>query len=178
MDRIKLEITQEMIDFAVPRDSSHCMFAEAIKVAIPDATHISVDTQTIRLTRPKYGKRYIYLTPRVAQLAIIQWDMGQKPEPFEAVIRQPQTTFAGSRQATAELMKAAGLSNPKQLTEDHKQKIKDGIAKANRTKKKLIANVSGTVPRVEGGEPPPLAKTKDNVPFARRRAFGLRALDL
>ena len=46
---ITIPVTQEHIDQSMARNSSHCMTALAIQKAIPDARHICVDLQTIRL---------------------------------------------------------------------------------------------------------------------------------
>jgi hypothetical protein len=58
------------------------MIAEAIKEQLPDVRSVSVDIQTIRFTDPKKGIRYIYPTPRLAGMALINFDQGVKPEPF------------------------------------------------------------------------------------------------
>jgi len=78
--RLEISVTAEHIEEGVRKSSSHCMTKEAIKSAIPDATRISVDIQTIRYTL--YGRRYTYLTPRSVQEAIIDWDGGILIEPF------------------------------------------------------------------------------------------------
>src|SRR6266496_3380622 len=80
--RLQLDITQEMIDTAVPRDSGHCMIADAVKAAYPSATRISVDIQSIRFSDPLTDKRYVYLTPRTGQVALLEFDRGIHPVPF------------------------------------------------------------------------------------------------
>jgi hypothetical protein len=62
---IVIPVTRSHIDQSMQRNSSHCMTALAIAEAIPDATHIAVDLQCIRLSRR--GLRYVFLTPHVAQ---------------------------------------------------------------------------------------------------------------
>lgn len=78
-----VKVTQHHIDTALPQDSEHCMIADAIKDAFPGARMVSVDTSTIRFTDPKKGLRYVYFTPPFAQSALIGWDEGVRPEPFE-----------------------------------------------------------------------------------------------
>lgn len=75
-----VEITQNHIDTAIPKDSSHCMISDALKESIPGATRISTDLATIRYS--KDGKRYIFATPRIAQIALLQFDEGVKMKPF------------------------------------------------------------------------------------------------
>jgi hypothetical protein len=59
------------------------MIADAIKEAIPNAQSVAVDLVTIRWTDPVRELRYIYLTPRRAQLALIDFDRGVVPKPFD-----------------------------------------------------------------------------------------------
>lgn len=158
--RIKLVITNEMIEDAIPRDSSHCLWAESVKVAVPDARHVSVDLQTIRFSNPVKGLRYTYLTPRIAQIALVQFDQGIRPEPQEVLLRNGQVTAAGRRMPTSKPLSEAQL---KQRQVAYK---KSGLAKA-----KLHSETSsGTVPAKVGGKTPPIAAGK-------RRAFGLRGME-
>ena len=80
--KLYVPVTQEIIDSAVPRDSGYCMFAEAIKKCLPGITKVAVDLQTIRFSDPDKRKRYCYLTPRICQVALVNFDQGTKPEPF------------------------------------------------------------------------------------------------
>lgn len=160
--RVVMEITNDVIKDAVPRDSSHCMFAEAVKNAYPEASHVSVDLQTIRFTDLKKGFRYTYLTPRVAQVAIVKFDQGSLPEPFSCRLRNGQVTRSGNKHR----------SGP--LTEKQREQ-KSAAAKIGREelKKARLASQgdNGRVPDRIGGKTPP------TTPFARRREFGLRALE-
>lgn len=94
--RIDFQVTQKHIDDAVPRDSGHCMIADALRDAYPQATYVSVDLATIRFTDESAGFRYIYLTPGYAQKALIDWDAGEKPEPFRVRQNCSQVTLTGS----------------------------------------------------------------------------------
>ena len=78
-----VSVTHAIMDHARIRDSSHCMIAMAIRDVRPDLKSISVDIQTIRFSDPAKGYRYSYLTPRIVQEAIINFDDGVMPEPFE-----------------------------------------------------------------------------------------------
>lgn len=79
---ITIPVTQKHIDGGVARDSGHCMFAEAVKDAVPGAKFVSVDLQTIRWTDSTRSERYVALTPRKMQQAIVDFDRGVKPKPF------------------------------------------------------------------------------------------------
>src|SRR6266403_5193605 len=81
----------------MPQNSSHCMIAESIKAAYPRARFISVDISTIRFTDPDKGQRYTFLTPRRAQVALVQFDQGLKPTPFHLQLRKAHVTTIRSQ---------------------------------------------------------------------------------
>ena len=76
--RIIIDVPQWIIDRAIQKSSQHCMIADAIKEALPEASSISVDLQTIRMTDRAAEKRYIYLTPDNCQLSLIAFDQGEQ----------------------------------------------------------------------------------------------------
>ena len=78
-----ISVSRETIERATQRDSRHCMIAEAIRDARPDAQFVSVDIQTIRFSIPFKRIRCTYLTPRIAQLALVRFDQGRSLEPFQ-----------------------------------------------------------------------------------------------
>lgn len=80
--RITFEVDTETITASCRRDSSHCMIADALQGAVPNAKYISVDLATIRFTDLAAGVRYIYLTPRPAQAALLAFDQGEPADPF------------------------------------------------------------------------------------------------
>ena len=84
--QILVTVDQQTINEAIVRNSSHCMIAEAVKKVVPYARTVLVDLQSIRLTDNERGVRYTYLTPRVAQLALIAFDQGNKPKPFKITL--------------------------------------------------------------------------------------------
>lgn len=162
--RVKVSVTRQLIDEAVPRDSSHCMIAEAVREAYPDAKHVAVDLQTIRFTDPKRSLRFTYLTPRIGQVALVHWDDGTKPEPFEMTLRGGQVTRSGSTQ------KRAGQD---QSEAQRQQRQAAGVKAQQKLRKTRLAQQgrnNGLVPDRVGGKTPPITK------FANRRAFGLRGL--
>lgn len=107
--RVRVHVTQEIIDASTRRDSSHCMIADAIKAAVPEAAYVSVDLATIRFTDLNAGCRYVYLTPRHAQSALLAFDQGKKPEPFTVQLSGAHVLMTGSaRKAKAELKQGWG----------------------------------------------------------------------
>lgn len=94
--RITVAVTREIIDLSERRNSSHCMIAEAVKRSVPEARHVSVDLATIRFTDPNKRLRYIYLTPRKAQYALLDFDQGHHAEPFEVQLRAAQVVRSGA----------------------------------------------------------------------------------
>ena len=152
--RLRLEITEELIEAGVTRSSSHCPIAEAVRVAFPEARQISVDLQTIRFTDPKRGLRYIYLTPRVGQVGLVSTDDGVRPAPYSMTIQGGQVVKSG--QSTTKLTEA-------QL-EQRKKAAALGRAKM------VNRGSTRSVPDRVGGRTPPSSN------FAKRRAFGLRDL--
>jgi hypothetical protein len=86
--RFDIRVTQDDIDRAHRNDSYHCVVAQAIARAIPEATNIDVDTQTIRFTLK--GERLWYLTPYAVQGYVIAFDAGDHIEPFRFRIDSPR----------------------------------------------------------------------------------------
>jgi|ERR1051325_4947768 hypothetical protein len=144
--RFRVTLTDELIYESEQRSSSHCMFAEAVKVARPHAKHVSVDLQTIRFTEGE--RRFTYLTPRQAQVAIVKFDQGIPCKPFSFQLRNGQSTPSSKAPVKRERAKLL--------------KPKDG------------SGTGTSVPDKVGGRTPPV----DVRSVGRRRAFGLRALEL
>ena len=170
---VKIKINTDLIYTSKQADSSHCMIAEALKLALPEAKSISVDLQTIRFSLPEKRLRFVYLTPRIAQIALVEFDQGIEPEPFEfnlsrghvtAMYKRPEILLSGVRTDSV-----SGVENP--VIIKVKKPENKTIAKMNLAKQGIRKPESkGEVPQRVGGKTPP------TTPFARRRAFGLRAL--
>jgi hypothetical protein len=96
--RVAITVTAEAIQNSVRRDSAHCMIADAIRHSQPGAHGISVDLQTVRWTNLRLGLRYVYLTPRTAQVALIDYDQGDYPKPFAFVLSGGHTIKSKSRE--------------------------------------------------------------------------------
>jgi len=153
--RYSVKITEEIINTARARDSSHCVIADALRASIPGATRVSVDLQTIRWSVDELGKRFVALTPGAGQRILVNFDQGVLPEPttlqvtpFQVIPIRP--TGPGPRTVT-----------------DARTNGRGG-AQAGSTALK-------SKPLVEGGKLPPTAALSNRK--GRRREFGLRQLD-
>jgi hypothetical protein len=166
---ISVNITEDIIEHSVQRDSSHCMIADAVRALVPDAKWVSVDLQTVRFTDTRDRKRYVYLTPRRAQEALIRFDQGEKSEPFRFFLRDPQViplreVNRGHQKRDAEKAEAAAVAKaatPKKKPAAKKAALKNTTHPSDR-------------PRKEGGQPPPTAVLSNAK--GRTREFGLRSL--
>lgn len=146
--RLRINVTQEAIDKAIPKNSGHCMIADSIKDQYPWAKAVSVDIQTIRKTDSRRGVRYIYLTPHKPAENLLKWDYGTKPTPYEFTVREAHVVSSGNR--VAKLKTHGGQTTPL-------------------PKKATIRKNKGStkVPTRVGGKEPPN--------YSVRREFGLRA---
>lgn len=98
---IRLHVDQHHIDNAEVKNSHHCMIADALREAIPEARFISVDLQSIRFSvfdetryrEERVGIRYFYFTPTIAQVALLKFDQGKKLRAFEFTMRQGITKW-------------------------------------------------------------------------------------
>lgn len=165
--RLDVAVDAQTIEDAIPRDSSHCMIAEAVRRAYPTAKSISVDLQTIRFSDAAHGLRYTYLTPRVGQLALINFDMGNRPEPFSFKLRNGMVTASGRRPP---------LQKQSEEHVEHAVEARKATAEKVRAMSATLVARHGktgtaTAAEVVGGRTPPTTA------FARRRAFGLRGLE-
>ncbi len=85
----KVKVGRVHIANAIKGDASHCMIAEAIREKFPNARWVLVDIQSIRWTVRSEGKRYIFLTPRAAQKALLKFDHGESVAPFDIRLENP-----------------------------------------------------------------------------------------
>jgi hypothetical protein len=86
-----VSVSEKTIATAERADSRHCMIADAIRESFPDQdlSGVSVDLQTIRWSDRKRGERITFLTPPMAQDALIDFDQGITNEPFEFRLGTP-----------------------------------------------------------------------------------------
>lgn len=158
--RIQVKITPEILAQSQVRNSSHCMIAEAIKAAVPNAKLVAVDLQTCRYTDPEKHIRYTYLTPRIAQAALVAFDQGELTENEFAF------TLAGAQITRSRIGKAIKRAANGELPLNPER---DNIPR-----RASLRSHAGGDPHVPaeriGGRPPPPSR------FAKRREFGLRLL--
>lgn len=131
LGRVAVSVTAELIEGAIPMDSSHCMIADAIKKAVPLAKAVSVDLASIRWTDPRAGKRYLYLTPPSVQAALIRFDNGQKPEPFRFTLRNPAQVVTSGTEGT-----------------QRGGRVTQGVARVSHDPHDVPAKIGGTLPPI------------------------------
>jgi hypothetical protein len=115
--RIKVTVVKEKIAAAKPSDAAHCMIAESVRAAYPNARWVMVDLQSIRFTDRKKGFRYTYMTPRLVQRKLINFDQGIKPAPFTFHLIDGKTKSISkppTKAASAKLRKAAAKGRKNQ----------------------------------------------------------------
>jgi len=157
MKTIELDITEEIINAAIPRSSGHCVIADALKQARPELQRISVDLQTIRFTDPVTKTRYIYLTPAKGQRVLTGFDQGERV-PCKIRLTRP-----------VQIIPHRGGYDPEKKKAQNK--ISHERAKARRT---MIKTKSGQgVQTIIGGDAPPLGALPS---YGGRRTFGIKNL--
>lgn len=121
--KVLLRVTDEIIDRSVPKSSEHCMVADAVKVAFPTAKAVSVDLATVRFSDPGKGLRYIYLTPRIAQEQLIEFDEGRRPYAFQCELtRAAQIVTMYKRPKGSRKVKVHNLG-PKRLQNEYNGRV-------------------------------------------------------
>jgi hypothetical protein len=156
--RVHVAVKAETINTSMRANSSHCMIAEAIKLAVPEAKHVAVDISTIRWSDPAKGLRYVYLTPRVAQEALVDFDEGTPPSPFSFILRGAHVSRAGRPPGPSALVADAELGKPGKGGKKRPQPLP--------TRAKLQTDGKDSRPHRVGGRRPPQ--------LHHRREFGMR----
>jgi hypothetical protein len=194
--RVNLAITPELIADAIAEDSSHCMIAESVKVALPHVRHVSVDIQTIRFSDPQDRVRYVYLTPRLGQTALVRFDAGEEIEPFTMQLRDPHITPMNAPRSQRKPPAVPRTEHDRQVADakralladarERKARVQAPIGRGGTSPKMVAGSKPGpkgggqALPRLEGGNPPPtaaLASGDGRIPPSRRREYGMRAFD-
>jgi hypothetical protein len=84
---LDVQVTAQHIATAVPKNSGHCMVSDAVKAAAVRRKlrigKVLTDLQTVRFSDLDKKVRYICFTPRVAQVALLDFDQGKWPTPFK-----------------------------------------------------------------------------------------------
>jgi hypothetical protein len=169
--KVRIEVSKDVIDKAVARHSGHCVFADAIGESLLWARFIAVDIQTVRFSDPTKRERYVYLTPRRLQQAIIDFDQGDRPEPFSFSLYTGQTIPFGQSDRQNELDRKRD-----ELKRAEKIKELEGEAKPSKKAELVSSRAPGAIPGIVGGVAPPHPKDP-GVPRGMRREFGLRAFN-
>ena len=171
---LKVSVTQEEIDSAIPANSGHCMIAEAVKRSFADRFkrrpwQVGVDLQTIRFTDDEIGLRYVYLTPSVCQRALLQFDLGIKPTPFNF-----RLVSNGSQIVTVKRNVRRALKKRTAKQQEAFEKLHERQRSHQKKAKLIVSNPGGSHSnehRKIGGRTPPTAALAGN-----RRQFGIRAM--
>jgi hypothetical protein len=172
----KVPVSAGVIRDAVERFSGHCMIADAIKEVFPDARSVAVDLATIRWSDPERRERYIWLTPRSVQLALVNFDQGIRPEPFDFQLRGRMTIrMSNRRNRGRDAAAGEGLTTKEKqaLAAKNTSEARKGSPKPVAERARLVSYDSGkgAVPNIEGGAAPP-----QHPSYGKRREFGLRSL--
>jgi hypothetical protein len=133
-----------------------------------------VDIATIRWSDPSKGLRYIYMTPRVAQEALVHFDQGEVPEPFILKIAGAQVTrmpgiirkaaIPGRGRGPSDQALRAAASDAKLSDKSSIENSRDQQRDPLGAKELRSGGRDSSVPRVVGGKPPPIGQ------LSRRRA--------
>lgn len=162
---VEVAVSADVIRKAMPRDSSHCMIADSLKLAFPKCSP-GVDLATMRYSDRASGVRYTFLTPPSVQDALIKFDQGESVEPFTFKLQRPILVQQVRRSA-----KKASVGGE---VPDDKSTDMEAAARPSQ-RRQGIARAGGTnVPVILGGPSMPnsvLANGKGRI-----RAFGLRQL--
>lgn len=156
---VKVVVTAEMIAAAKRKDSAHCMISDAIREAIPNAASVASDIQTIRFTDREKGLRYVYITPRMAQMELVRFDQGIESGAFAFQLRNGSVFNA---------RKYYEKKKKKKLSQKQQEAVKK-MLRSRFNNKKDFSRVGKTPSIIGGREPLSLP------PSHRRREFGLRA---
>lgn len=154
----QIEVTAEIIGQSLRANSNHCMIADAIKAAMPEAKAVSVDLQTIRYTDREKGQRYVYFTPLVCQQQLLRFDQGVHVHPW---------SFKLPRNPAQTVKVVASASNQAKSVRPNKTERPAAFGP------KQIQNPATGQFVVKGGQAPPTAVLSNA--RGRVRTFGIRA---
>lgn len=88
---LRVKVTEDTIQNAIESDAFRCWVSRTIQDQHPKYIRVSTDLQTIRLSDPERGVRYVYLTPRLVQACLVLFDKGKRMRPFVFHLRGAHT---------------------------------------------------------------------------------------
>jgi hypothetical protein len=161
-----VSVTSTEINRSIPKNSGHCMIADAVKKCFKDKFKrapyaVHVDLQTIRLTDSEKGFRYIYFTPAIGQAQLLNFDWGKEVRPFKFRLKGGQIVpiFKYARGKTTPIAKKKAKENTKAI-----KRFKTARLRITTAGKGNINSVT----KIGGNEPPAA------VLAGKRREFGLK----
>lgn len=178
---LKLRITKDLWDDAVQASSGGCLLVEAIKRQYPHLTGISVDMATVRVSDPKKGLRFTYLTPENGQTLLLSYDQGwaQPDEQDVTLLRAVKVTKMqrhgaraqerAARLAELEEKEAAGV----ELTREEKTALTKLRKNPERATSDGPSEASST--GVVHGRAPKQGPAHPNLLRGRRRVYGAKS---
>lgn len=169
---LKIRITPEHIAKAIRASSSHCMISDAITKSTPWAKNVSTDMQAVRITDTRRNLRYIYFTPPLACLALIDFDEGKHTtltdDGFDLKLTgtRAQVITSQEREAHSKQVKASQKKHrlPK------KSRLNQSDFKKPPTKPVMVGSRSTELRKVGGKEPPQGSN------IVRNRKWGMKVL--
>ena len=161
---LRVIVNEPRIETAIRCNSNRCMIADAIKQAAKAVGwrigRVRVDLATIRFTDAAAGKRYVFLTPAHARVALILFDSGRKPRPFGFTLR---------RRDAAQVIDAARAANwPSRAARRAAVKIVTRPSRVRGVKNEAVRRLQNV--QITGGRPLPL------MPRQTTRMFGFCGL--
>lgn len=159
----RFSVTQEHIDAAKPKESGHCMIADAIKAKLPDVSHVVVDLQSIRYTDRRKGRRLTFWTPLLAQRMLLAFDNGGEFDLGGEVVRLAPFDFNIGRVIVEHEARSTAVRK------DRKRVLK---TKGKPGERGPTQRGGKPLPRAQLSSDPRAAQRID-VKVGRRREFGL-----
>lgn len=163
--RIRINVTQRDIEHGIRGDSSRCMVVVALARAVPNASRIEVDTQTIRFTDGD-GDRWAYITPPIAEAYVVEFDAGDPIEPFAFTLDRERAVKVRRRINTP--------SDADRATKAARDKITNNDRRGVRSSPELIEVASTHIPYAV--DDPDARRSPRRVFKTKKRSYGHRML--
>jgi len=184
--RVWVNITPDQYETAKRSHSGACLVADAIKRDYPAYSNVKVDMATIAFSDRAAGKRYTYLTPERAQLALLYFDQGwQKPTAVDDPIQvqraariDPIRSNTKTNRTAAERL--AGLEAREAAGETLTRRERQSLTKLRDRPERPTSPPAATVDKngtVHGGRPAVQGPGHPNLLRGRRRHFGAKVSD-